>query len=187
MAKIDFDREQLCPTCKEPMQVCMPIWITPGSSSIDTANIDYESGNPQSSENWWCEICQCHCFPIPCNPLPNARFWIYWNQQHTKLTLRPGQTLCLYHHAATDEGFAYCGEEYYYDPDEKLIACTRDSGGRDCDGPIDFHNEWVCPLGRLQHHAMAVDGDPGKGIIYMPDWWTTEAWQRDVYAEDAGY
>jgi len=63
MAKIDFDVPHLCPHCNEPMQVFMPIWITPGSESIDTGEIDYESGNPQDSSNWWCDTCEdCH-FP----------------------------------------------------------------------------------------------------------------------------
>lgn len=59
---IDLDKEHLCPECDEPMAVSMPIWITPGQQ-IDTGNIDYESGNPQCSHNWWCDTCQSHHFP----------------------------------------------------------------------------------------------------------------------------
>jgi len=64
MAKINFDVPHLCPNCAEPMQVLMPIWITPGSESVDTGNIDYESNNPQDSGNWFCENCESHHFPI---------------------------------------------------------------------------------------------------------------------------
>lgn len=64
MAKIDFDVPHLCPHCAEPMQVSMPIWITPGAESIDTSEIDYESGNPQSSMKWWCNTCESHHFPV---------------------------------------------------------------------------------------------------------------------------
>lgn len=64
MAKINFDVPHLCPNCNEPMQVLMPIWITPGSESVDTGNIDYESNNPQDSGNWFCENCESHHFPI---------------------------------------------------------------------------------------------------------------------------
>lgn len=65
MSSIDFDRHHLCPHCNEPMQVSMPIWITPGEESIDTNEIDYESGNPQESANWWCSTCESHHFPQP--------------------------------------------------------------------------------------------------------------------------
>lgn len=64
MSKIDFDVPHLCPCCNEPMQVLMPIWITPGEESVDTDNIDYESGNPQDSSNWWCNTCESHHFPV---------------------------------------------------------------------------------------------------------------------------
>jgi hypothetical protein len=42
----------------------MPIWITPGEESVDTANIDYESNNPKDSSNWFCENCDSHHFPV---------------------------------------------------------------------------------------------------------------------------
>ncbi len=64
MAKIDFDVPHLCPHCNEPMQVLMPVWITPGDDSIDTGAIDYESGNPQDSSNWWCDTCDESHFPV---------------------------------------------------------------------------------------------------------------------------
>ncbi len=63
MANIDFDTPQVCPECAEPMQVRMPIWITPGNDGIDVGNIDYESSNPQDADNWWCETCQSHHLP----------------------------------------------------------------------------------------------------------------------------
>jgi len=64
MAKIDFDVPSLCPHCNEPMQVLMPVWITPGDDSIDTGAIDYESSNPQDSSNWWCDTCESHHLPV---------------------------------------------------------------------------------------------------------------------------
>jgi len=64
MAKINFDVPHLCPNCAEPMQVLMPIWITPGSESVDTGSIDYFSDNPKSSNNWFCENCESHHFPV---------------------------------------------------------------------------------------------------------------------------
>ena len=63
MATINFDTPQLCPDCNEPMQVRMPIWITPGEESIDTSNIDYESSNANDADNWWCSTCNSHHLP----------------------------------------------------------------------------------------------------------------------------
>jgi hypothetical protein len=63
MAKINFDVPHLCPNCNEPMQVLMPVWLTPGEDFDDTGDIDFESGNPQDSSNWWCDQCQSHHFP----------------------------------------------------------------------------------------------------------------------------
>lgn len=120
-------------------------------------------------------------------PLPNARFWVYWNQQHTKLTIKPGQTLRMFRTGATDEGYAYEGEEYYYDPELRVIHNTRDSGGSDCDGPIDYHNEWICQVNRLHDQQMFIDGEPAKGTIQMPAWQCERSWQRDHYAEAMGY
>lgn len=63
MAKIDFDKPHYCPNCPdELMQVLMPIWVVPGEE-IDPENIDYESGNPQDSNNWYCPNCGGNHFP----------------------------------------------------------------------------------------------------------------------------
>ena len=64
MSKINFDVPHLCPNCAEPMRVLMPIWITPGSESVDTGSIDYFSDNPKDSNNWFCENCESHHFPV---------------------------------------------------------------------------------------------------------------------------
>lgn len=62
--KMNLDKHCLCPECKEPMKLNMPIWVTPGEESIDTSEVDWESGNHQVSTNWYCETCQDHHFPI---------------------------------------------------------------------------------------------------------------------------
>ena len=59
---MNLDQEQLCPYCETPMQVVMPLWVTPGQD-IDVGEIDWESSNPKDSQNWWCEECQSHHFP----------------------------------------------------------------------------------------------------------------------------
>lgn len=60
----DLDKHCLCPECNKPMQLLMPIWITPGEEYIDTGNIDYESENPKYESNWWCNSCSESFFPI---------------------------------------------------------------------------------------------------------------------------
>ncbi len=61
---MNLDKPCLCPHCNEPMQIRLPIWITPGEENIDTEEIDYESSNHKDSANWWCETCEDHHFPI---------------------------------------------------------------------------------------------------------------------------
>ena len=61
---MNLDNPCLCPHCSYPMQVLMPIWVTPGESSIDTGEIDWESGNKQWSNNWYCSTCESHHFPL---------------------------------------------------------------------------------------------------------------------------
>ena len=62
---MNLDKPCFCPECEDvPMQVLMPIWITPGNEYIDTDMVDWESGNPQCSNHWWCPKCEDHHFPI---------------------------------------------------------------------------------------------------------------------------
>lgn len=61
---IDFDKEHLCPDCRVPMQVLIPLWVTPGAEEIHFADIDYESSNPDWADNWFCPECEGHHFPL---------------------------------------------------------------------------------------------------------------------------
>jgi|15BtaG_2_1085339.scaffolds.fasta_scaffold01126_12 hypothetical protein len=59
----NLDEPCLCPRCDNPMEVQLPIWITPGSKRVDTGEIDYESSMPTEQRNWWCENCNRHIMP----------------------------------------------------------------------------------------------------------------------------
>lgn len=72
---IDFDKYHLCPDCRVPMQVCVPIWITPGEQQIDTGSIDYESDKPDWAQNWYCQVCSSHHFPLPEGVDPDDYEW----------------------------------------------------------------------------------------------------------------
>ena len=67
MAKINFDIPHHCQRCKSEMIVNMPVWLRPGND-FEFSDIDYESSNPQSSNNWFCETCDDFTgFPIEMN------------------------------------------------------------------------------------------------------------------------
>lgn len=105
----------------------------------------------------------------------NARFWVWWNDGWVKLRLKPGEVIQLYESHDTDEGFSFQNEIYEHDDD--YISCHVQSGGRDCDGPLEHHSVYECTLQELQPAADSVS----------PPWRKVKAWQRDAYAEQMGY
>ena len=61
---MNTDKPCLCPKCGDHMKVNMPIWVTPGDDHINTDEIDWDSGNYQCSNNWYCGTCSEHHFPL---------------------------------------------------------------------------------------------------------------------------
>lgn len=61
---MNLDAPCLCPHCRQPMQLMVPIWITPGVDELDIANVFWESDAHKDDANWWCETCQSHHFPM---------------------------------------------------------------------------------------------------------------------------
>lgn len=60
---MNLDKHQLCPYCKTPMQLRVPIWVTPGEEYIDTGEVVWDSDAHKDSSNWYCTECfECH-FP----------------------------------------------------------------------------------------------------------------------------
>ena len=105
----------------------------------------------------------------------NARFWTWWNGDWVKLTLRPGEVVLLYESHETDEGYSFQEERFEHDGDSLIRESA--SGGRDCDGPITYHSVCECRLSNL----------PQAAEPECPPWARLNAWQRDTYAEMAGY
>jgi hypothetical protein len=117
--------------------------------------------------------------------MKNARFWTYCNGQHTKLTLKPEQTLDYDMVRQTEEGYEFLSETYDYDSETGLIHCDTASGGRDCDGTIYHHQTFVCHVDDLQ--AGNKVEDENGGVFRFPNWHEKESYQRDPQAEAAGY
>lgn len=110
----------------------------------------------------------------------NARFWIYENGDHVKLTLRPGQALNHAQGGPTDEGWFREAETFTYDAEAGLVRLERVNDGADCDGRLTHYAELECPLDRLG--ALTLNECPP-----MPDWQRVGASQRDYAAEAMGY
>lgn len=120
---------------------------------------------------------------------PNARFWIYWNGW-VKITLRPGEEIHLAQGGRTDEGFSRGYASYIHDGDCVRSELSTDS--RDCDGPLSTESNWLCPLENLnkawrEEDAVWRDEEGYSAPPSKPEWIKESAWQRDVYAEMAGY
>ena len=52
---LDIDRTVPCPACGKPLQVWLPILVTPGDGSCDVDLIDWEAANRE--EAWVCAEC----------------------------------------------------------------------------------------------------------------------------------
>lgn len=109
-----------------------------------------------------------------------ARFWTWLNDGWVRVTLYPGESLSWSHGERTDEGYSCHGETFAYDERTGDIANEYTAWGRDCDGPYQSGAARHCHLSQLT----ADEPDPG---IMAPAWQRGHAWQRDAYAEAAGY
>ena len=89
-----------------------------------------------------------------------------FNHQKTRTLYNNGRGLSFYKAWATDEGYSYT-HEHYRIVDGKLCL-TVDHGGRDCDGEIHFHNNYVWYASKRKFHRI-------------------DSSQRDYEAEKAGY
>jgi hypothetical protein len=108
----------------------------------------------------------------------NARFWVLGrNAEWVKLTLKPGQSLSWAYAYDHDEGWSAHCETWNHRGDHVERAWINN--GRDCDGRMSSGGELVCAISDLT--ARNVDG------LAVPEWVTSETWQRDAYAEAAGY
>jgi len=106
----------------------------------------------------------------------NARFWHYHNGDCVKLTMRKGDVIEFNDGGPTDEGYHYTHTQYEFDGEVVRKSCASQS--LDCDGRLDQHAEYVCPLEDLR---------VGNGSDLFPVWQRVRAGQRDYAAEAMGY
>jgi len=108
----------------------------------------------------------------------NARFWIFTNNGHVKLTLRPDQMLTHHKHSHHDEGVSWSVEQYYYDGE--FVSCKWADGGTDCDGRHRREGAEYCRRDKL----MAETDDSG---VKRPSWTRGKVVVTDEFAQAMGY
>ncbi len=117
--------------------------------------------------------------------MKNARFWVFWNNDWAKVTLRPGQGVTMSSFQYTDEGFSRTTEDYYYNEHRNVIESTWHNESRDCDGPLERFGKYECNVADLNFNE-------GRNDEYgwcpsRPLWKKVSSRQRDHYAEAMGY
>lgn len=124
---------------------------------------------------------------------PTARFWVYWNGTHARLSLRYDEHVELYESHRTDEGWSSTYERYDYvrfDGGDLGLACEIVTDGSDCDGRLTHSSESICPLTDLMAREpfASIDGnDQIDDRVRFPEWQVCCRNQRDYEAEKAGY
>lgn len=118
--------------------------------------------------------------------IKTARFWIWWNESHVRLSLRDGQSLTAYRANQTEEGWESVSATYTREGDTILREVTRD--GRDCDGRMTVHDESAAALADLGAGWLTRETLNGEDAwITYPKWSTVDSSQRDYAAESMGY
>jgi hypothetical protein len=131
----------------------------------------------------------------------NARFWVYvrgW----VKVTLAPLQKLDWTVSGRHEEGWFREGMSLYHAPDG-FVRMILWSDGTDCDGRHSTETELVAPLTAIQradHSKWDADvlewhrepewrrySSPPVFRPRTPEWVEEDSFQRDYFAEAAGY
>jgi hypothetical protein len=111
----------------------------------------------------------------------NVRFWEFINGSHVKITLCPGQRLAWDQFERTDEGWSETWETWELSKDGLALERECGSDGQDCDGRLS------------RGHTAIASADPFTFVDCYefagkrPDWQDADDWQRDQFAEAAGY
>lgn len=111
---------------------------------------------------------------------PNVRFWECVNGDTVKLTIKPGGTLRWCKSAPDDEGYSYESIAWTHNIDQ--VETNREAGGRDCDGGHQHFSEYSCLIKNLAANPPNEYRDKP-----IPEWEKGDCYQRDQYAEMAGY
>jgi hypothetical protein len=121
----------------------------------------------------------------PRNPRA-ARFWVYWNGCHVRLSLKPGESVEMYSGGETEEGWSSEWMRLTFE-DGAILREWNDSG-RDCDGHHSRNGTDHAAVERIASDqpwqpSYAPDGSP----ILIPVWSDEEVTVYDAYAQAAGY
>jgi len=111
--------------------------------------------------------------------MENARFWVYINGAHVKLTLEPGQSLTHTGGGDCDEGYSWDMDTWTHSGTEVVHDYTTES--RDCDGRYSRAGASVAPIGSLAHRWNPY------AKMWQPAWDQQTYSQRDHSAEESGY
>ena len=128
------------------------------------------------------------------NPRTTARFWVnYGGGLSALVKIRKGESFSHVDGGLTDEGFDYTARTWTFDGDEVTVSWVNNA--RDCDGPISRYGTSFCPVADLQDGYRCPDDliypFAHNGVILpiiFPKWRERgRSWQRDTFAEAAGY
>lgn len=112
------------------------------------------------------------------------RFWTFENGTPVRLKIERGQRLNWWTFSEDEEGWSSRMATWSIDDEHDVLVFEFVTKGRDCDGRHEFGGKMVCPLADLEGGRYVAEDD-----CSYPDWdWDdSEGWQRDEFAEAAGY
>lgn len=117
----------------------------------------------------------------------SVRFWTYCNEGIVKLTVKEGEALEFSTGGSTDEGCAWYCERYWLE--YGVLWRGQYWSGRDCDGGYSRSCEefWKPEHGVEPMYEWNAQGEMTELKEARPNWQESKTWQRDYYAEAAGY
>lgn len=112
------------------------------------------------------------------------RIWVYHHEGYVRLSVTHTEDapLLYWYGGRTDEGFSYTVEAFWLTEDGTLYRESH-SYGRDCDGP----HEWTNRVRMDGVRESYLEPDAYGPGLPVPNWVSVKSYQRDAYAEAAGY
>lgn len=115
------------------------------------------------------------------NPPTRARFWTHTDKGLVRITLRRDQSLTHVEGGRNDEGYSYTVTTYSFDGEKVMVEYATDA--RDCDGPISRGGKSFAFLDELAW----VSSEDCQHAFPLWHSFKSDEWQRDAFAEAAGY
>lgn len=89
------------------------------------------------------------------NDIPNIRFWTFYHGSPVKITLKPGQSLCLSECGAHEEGYSEAHD--FYTHAGEYVTNEWYNGGSDCDGRHHESGVSQCRIDKLNSEPASED------------------------------